>query len=67
MGDRGEDMQQRTRAGNLGQTWVTAIRTEPIWYVLYQAYYQGSHENIILKDQKHIHSLKYTHINDMLN
>ena len=34
MGDRGEDMQQRTR--------VAAIRTEPIWYALYPVSYRGA-------------------------
>ena len=34
MGDRGEDMQQRTR--------VVAIRTEPIWYERYPVSYRDA-------------------------
>ena len=40
MGDRGEDLQQRT-TGRI-QAWVTAIRTEPVWSALYPVRYQGA-------------------------
>ena len=57
MGNRGEDMQQRTPGRN--RTRVIAIRTEPVWDAFYPVRHQGTPQYVTFYTAAIYSALKY--------